>query len=174
MLKHYTGDWQKCDDHIDALIAVGVEVKWTKCWRYDFGKDAQKYDDRKWKVLKSQQELEEASWRTRRLQEKWWGIPTWVDIRSYCVITYRIDDEKYPLLSARYKQYCREEDERIRGEMKKEYEAWCEERQRKIDAYLAKYPWKGEPEAYQEGIDFLRINDPDKGEIIVNITGRAV
>ena len=173
MMQNYCGNWHDCDDDIDALIAIGVEVKWTKCWKYDFGKDAEKYDDRKWNVLNSEQELLDATDDHRNVKENWWGYPQWVNLESYCVISYRVDAEKYPLLNARYKQYIRDENERLHAQMEKEYEEWCEERQRQIDAYLEKYPERGEPEYYQEGIHWFRVNDPDKGEIIVNV-GREV
>ena len=174
MLKHYTGDWQNCPDNIEGLLAIGVEVRWTKCWRYNFGKAAQHLDDRKWHVLKNIKVLEAASCQTRRLQEKWWGIPTWADFSSFCVITYRIDDEKYPLLCARYREWERETDELARQELERMHEEAIAERQRKIDAYLKKYPWRGEPECWQEGIDWLVDHEGENGPVVVNMRGKAV
>ena len=168
MNKVYTGNWQNCEDNIEALLAIGVEVKWTKCWKYNFGRDASQYDDKKWKVLKDEQELKD-SFDYKRVKEMCWGIPHWFDIEAYPVISYRVDDDKYPLFCVRYKEWCQKEDARIKAEMEREYEEWCEEQQRKLEAYLVRHPWAANPEGYQEGIDYVRVNDPDKGEVIVNL-----
>lgn len=169
MMKHFCGEWKDCEDNIEALLAIGVEIKFKQCWKYDFGKDAPHIGDGRWNTLKTPETLEKKSWERKTLTEKWWGTPHRCNFESYCVISYRVDDEKYPLLSARYTQYRREENERISAEIKAEYEAWCEEQQRKLEAYLEKHPWAANPEGWQEGIDYERVNDPDKGEVIVDI-----
>ena len=143
MKQYYCGDYLKCEDVIQLLIDNGIEVK------YQVNKEG------RWLSLESEKELKD-------LLDPF-SSPYLTEPVVY--VSYRIPSYKLALMESRR----RDEEARIREHLRIEYEQFCERRQARIDAYLKKYPWKGEPEAYKEGIDWLRVNDPEKGEVIVSM-----
>ena len=152
-----------------AWLDLGVKVRYRVVWNTwgrieDHGLELDPRFDGPWKTWRGE-DLQALEYQSR--QER--GFLGWVWYCSYVEVSYHIPDEKLALLMARDKQFAREEDELARQEFERAHQEAIAEQQRKIDALLKVKPWLGEPEAYQEGIDFLRVNDPEKGEVIVNM-----
>lgn len=142
----YIGDWWRSGIDVQFLLDNGIEVKWRKCWGEDLNTIREDLSDRQWKVLSNVDNLTKAHDQTKTITERnWRGNWTRTFLVSSCEISYRIPSYQYPYLAAQYKQKERAEDEAIRQRMKEEYEQWCRERQKKIDAILAKKPWLEDP-----------------------------
>lgn len=169
MRQHYTGDWQHCGDNIAALLAIGVEVKCRQYWRYDYCWDFPQGENARWEVLRSKAELEAKSGQTKTITERRWGWPTKERIESYCVISYRIPLTEYPLMRAKYKEYEREERARAAAKWEADKQEYYQQEERKLAEYLEKHPAAANTEGWQEGIDYIRANDPEHGEVLVDI-----
>ena len=151
---------------LDLGIPVRYRVVWNRWGRIeDYGLELDPRFEGKWKTWRGE-DLHELEYQGR--EERGFLGPIWYC--SYVEVSYHIPDGKLALLIARDKQFAREENELARLEFERMHEEAIAEQQRKIDALLKVKPWLGEPEAYKEGIDFLRVNDPDHGEIMVKIS----
>lgn len=171
MRQHYTGDWRHCGDNIAALLAIGVEVKFRQYWRYDYGWDFPQQETARWQVLRSKAELEAKSGQSKTITEKRYSWPTKERIESYCMISYRIPLTEYPLMRAKYKEYEREERARAAAEWERRKQEYYQQEERKLAEHLEKHPAAANPEGWQENVDYMMANDPEHGEVLVNIGG---
>ena len=117
MIDHsYIGSWSFYDnDELKWLMDNGVTVLWHRRWEdYDGNEDA-RMTEREWRPVTDFEELEQAHFKCRR------GRHRQDDRFSIVEISWRIPDEKYPLIDARARQRDRE--------FWKEYEEKCYEAQ---------------------------------------------
>lgn len=117
MLKHYIGSWHRLDEPDETLVLLlenGERVMWRKCWREQYGRLRPDLDGR-WQALRSLEDLDRASFNMRTETVDVGDHRFFTDLESYCEVSWRISDERYPLIQARDNQRKRMLDESVRA-----------------------------------------------------------
>lgn len=149
-----------------ALTDCGVPVRYRIVWNRwgrieDHGRNPAPELDGRWKEWHGED--------LQALQYDWKEERSFVGRISYCSyveVSYRIPREKLALITARDKAYGREEDEQAHRELERMHEEWLAE-QKKLAAYLKKYPWAENPDSNREGWEYIIEDDPERGPILI-------
>ena len=168
----FCGSYQKAMEDfragdMRALTECGVPVKYRVVWNRwgrieDHGRNPAPELDGRWKEWRGED--------LRALEYDWKEGRSFVGRISYCSyveVAYRIPREKLALVIARDKALGREEDEQASREFERMHQEWLAEQQKKLAAYLKKYPWAENPDGHREGWEYIIEHDPERGPILI-------